>query len=61
MKQQAWRDVIGFFFLNCCVYYKMGRKNERFITSSIGGPHDSIIKRDVNNITIKQMRTKVFT
>ena len=44
MKQQAWRDVIGFFFLNCCVYYKMGRKNERFITRSFGGPHDSITK-----------------
>ena len=43
MKQQAWRDVIGFFF-NCGVYYKMGRKNERFITRSFGGPHDSITK-----------------
>ena len=44
MKQQAWRDVIGFFLFNCCVYYKMGRKNERFITRSFGGPHDSITK-----------------
>ena len=46
MKQQAWRDVIGFFF-NCGVYYKMGRKNERFITRSFGGPHDSITKWDM--------------
>lgn len=56
MKQQAWRDVIGFFLFNCCVYYKMGRKNERFITRNLRGPHDSITKLDVNNITIEQMQ-----
>ena len=44
MKQQAWRDVIGFFLFNCCVYYKMGRKNEGFIPRSFRGPHDSITK-----------------
>ena len=39
MKQQAWRDVIGFFLFNCGVYYKMGRKNEDRKSTRLNSSH----------------------